>query len=36
MKLCEIVKCVSGDIYLSGQGGKKYMNEDMFDKHNII
>ena len=33
--LIEIVKRVGGDVYISGMGGKKYMEEEKFEKEGI-
>ena len=33
--LIEIVKRVGGDVYISGMGGKKYMEEEKFEKERI-
>lgn len=34
-RLIDIVKKLDGNIYLSGLGGEKYQNEDLFKKNNI-
>ena len=34
--LIEIVKRVGGDVYISGMGGKKYMEEEKFEKERRI
>jgi len=33
--LIDIVKKAGGDVYISGTGGKKYMNEKMFEREKI-
>jgi len=34
-RLIEIVKKLNGDIYLSGDGGHGYLDEELFEKNNI-
>ncbi|MEK6955743.1 MAG: WbqC family protein, partial [Nanoarchaeota archaeon] len=36
LKLIELCKSVGADTYLSGSGGKSYLDESLFLKHNII
>lgn len=35
LRLIELVKCVNGNIYLSGNGGDKYQDKDLYMQHNI-
>lgn len=35
-KLVEIVKTVGGDVYLSGSGGRDYMNESLFGDIKLV